>query len=187
MKNRNIILTAILSLLGCGGLSYTARAAAPVDVVNTPNVNVVNPTTNPVPVIGTVQNAENPARNAVQAFFTVTLTGGLPSGDSSISVPAGKIFVIEFASLSGSVRGGTVSSLAIEVFENFVTGGANGALYELVIPPPDSNGFIHGSQTVRLYAPGSHDLAVHFAVIGFDPNNPPSVTVLLSGYFVSAQ
>jgi hypothetical protein len=77
MKNRSIILTTILSLLVCGGLSSTARAAgaAPVTVVNTPNVivantpnvnvanapnvNVANTTTNPVPIIGTVRDARN--------------------------------------------------------------------------------------------------------------------------------
>jgi hypothetical protein len=103
MENQNIILTAILSLLGCGGLSYIALAAAPVDVVNTPNVNVANTTTNPVPITGTVSDAENPARNAVQQEVLFNFTsGGSSDQQSSISIPAGKIFVLEFASFFAS-------------------------------------------------------------------------------------
>src|SRR5262249_230843 len=92
MKNRNIILTAILSLVGSGGLSSTALAAGippfNTNVVNTPNVNVVNTATSPVPV----QDAENPARNAVQQEVSLSIPpGGSSEPESSIPIPADKI------------------------------------------------------------------------------------------------
>ena len=82
MKNRNIILTAIPSLLAFGGLSYTALAqvAAPAPAARTTTpVTVVNTATNPVPITGTVGVAENPARITI--------------GRSSISWTSSKIVV----------------------------------------------------------------------------------------------
>ena len=89
----------------------------------TQDVNVVNTATNPVPVTGTVQNAENPARQAVQWRGQLTFTdSGI--GHTSITIPAGKIFVVEFASFSGfNSFGGGVSSLTITVTGNLVQGG----------------------------------------------------------------
>lgn len=126
MKNRTIILTAILSLLVCGGLSSTALAAgsAPVTVINTPDVNVVNTATHPVPVIGTVAVADNPARQAVQTSTGFNAGSGFPVTVVGIlTIPPGKIFVLEFVSFSASVPGGTVQSLAIAVTGNRAQGG----------------------------------------------------------------
>jgi hypothetical protein len=184
MRNREIVLTAILSLLGSAGLSCTALAAGPpttsVNVVNTPSVNVANTIANPVPVIGTVQDAENPARQAVQqniSFFVNQVA-------SAIIIPAGKIFVLETVSFSVSDPSSTLQSLTLLVTGPLITGGQGQVAYTLVLPPPDSHGIRAGTQALRLYVqPG--------------PNLTPSastqsllntaISVSLSGYFVDAQ
>ena len=140
-------------------------------------------------ITGTVGVVDNPARNAVQAFANITLVGGALGDNAFISIPAGKIFVIEFASLYASVPGGTVESLGMFVTAPQTLGPDQPGHYEyeLVIPPPDSAGFIHGSQTVRLYAQGGTNIQVHFGVTGSNGSRPPNVMVSLSGYLVSAQ
>ena len=91
MKNRNIILIAILSL-GCGGLPCTALPAILAPGLQPQNVIVANTATEPVPI----RDAENPARNAVQQeLWPLVSTGG---GSPSVTIPAGKIFVLEFVS-----------------------------------------------------------------------------------------
>ena len=129
MKNRSIILTAFLSLLVCGGLSSTARAgSAPVTVVNT--------TTNPVPIVGTVRDGHNPARNAVQHEFNIVLTGTL-QGSSSINIPAGKIFVLETVSVFAD---GPLDFIFITVNGREITGGQGAVDYSVLIPPPNAAG-----------------------------------------------
>jgi hypothetical protein len=183
MKNRCIILTAILSLLGCGGLSCIAQAAdsTPVRVVNTPKVNVANTTTNPVPV----QDAENPARNAVESSVALPITSS-PQTQASITIPADKIFVLEFVSFNGFelAPNVTVERLAITVTGNLVQGGQGSATYELAIPSPSR----YGSQVMRLYAQPGTVLEITSVVSSTSSGaQPSSLTVSLSGYFVDAQ
>ena len=71
MKNRSIIVTAILLLFGYGALSCTALA----------------------------QSAVNPARNAVQEPIVFNLQG-TSLELVSIPIPAGKIFVLETVSIA---------------------------------------------------------------------------------------
>jgi hypothetical protein len=186
MKNRSIILTAIPSLLVYAGLSYTGLAAAPVDVVNTPNVNVANTTTNPVPITGTVTDAENPARNAVQQEVLFNFTSGGSTGQqSSISIPAGNIFVLEFASFFASTP--NLVGITITVFGHAISGGGLTPIaYQLVIPPPNATtATISGSQAIRLYAqPSGFPLIVNTSVF---PAADALVRVELSGYLVDAQ
>ena len=183
MKNRSIILTAILSLLGCGGLSCTALAQSQsaVQVTNTPNVKVVN--TTPIPVTGTVATtAVEPARNAVQQPIGVGLPSGVLSGASSFTIPAGKIFVLETVSFNAS---GTEPRITLTVVDPIITGGTDQLTYDLVIPPPNSLGETHGSQALRLYAQPGFDVILGFSVTS--SSGPSILSVSLSGYFVNAQ
>jgi len=171
MKNRNIILTAILSLLV--GLAFTVQAAPPPRA--TQDVNVVNTATNPVPVTGTVGVAENPARQAVQQELLPLL------GTGSVTIPAGKIFVLETVSFvfSGS---GTLNFLSLNVTNPLITGGQSSLSYFLVLPPP-SAGSVQGSQELRLYAQPGTTLLVSAGFSG----TGTQFRVHISGYFVAAQ
>jgi hypothetical protein len=191
MKSRSIILTAILSLLVCVGLSCTALAgtgSAPVTVINTTTnpVPVTVANTTPVPVTGTVGVAENPARNAVQLKL-------LPiGGTSSITIPAGKILVIEFVSFEFVDKGpgpgsATLVELSVAVTDPLITGGSGSLNYQLAVPPANSaNPFVTvGSQALRLYAQPRTTLSVSWGAQGGTGNFV--LTVHISGYFVSTQ
>jgi hypothetical protein len=189
MKNRNIVSTAILSLLGCGALSCTAQAAPPP--VPTSNVNVVNTPTNPVPVIGTVKDAENPARNSVQLELIMQPPAGMLGADAQVTIPAGKIFVLEYVSYQVQTPPGvTATELSIAATGRQLNGTTAVFVYTLAVPPPSftdaqSGTITRSNQVVRLYAqPGT--LFVHFVVNGTG-SPPPNVTLDLSGYLVSTQ
>jgi hypothetical protein len=170
MKNRSIILTAILSLLVCGGLSGTALAD--------------NPTRD-----------DNPARSAVQQVVQVTPPLGSLTGQSSITIPATEIFVLETVSVFALdvITNSTVQNIEITVTENLITGWPNTtgtATYELAIPPAIPPGLFVNSQALHLYAQPGSTLTVTFTVT--PPANggilgKQSLTVSLSGYFVNAQ
>jgi hypothetical protein len=120
-----------------------------VHVGNTPNVNVANTTTNPVPIIGTVQNADNPARHAVQQDIAINLTT-TTSGITTISIPKGKIFVLETVSFFASVPVGTVEQLSITTDGTRLDGTVTSGTYQLVVPPPNTPGLFNGSQALRV-------------------------------------
>jgi hypothetical protein len=184
MKNRSIILTAIPSLLAFGGLSYTALAqvAAPAPAARTTTpVTVVNTATNPVPITGTVGVAENAARNAVQQEIHLTFTpGGGEGAESSITIPAGKIFVLETVSYFSSFAG--LADVIISVIGPAISGGQSAANYFLVITP--SNFVPTGCQALRLYVQPGTNLTV---TANLTSAADAVVTVSLSGYFVNAQ
>ena len=99
-------------MLGCFALSSATQAVPSppsptnVNVVNTPNVSVVNTTASPVPV----RDVDNPARQ-----ITVVQTAGLEgffNGDNIClipilnSVPSGKRLIIEHVSVFGEMLPG---------------------------------------------------------------------------------
>jgi hypothetical protein len=89
------------------------------------------------------------ALNAVQQEVVLSFEPGVPSSQASITIPAGKIFVLE--TVSFSLPGGA-NFIGISVTGPTITGGQGVVPYELAIPP---NGF-NGSQALRLYAqPGT--------------------------------
>lgn len=172
MKYRSIILTTIRSLLVCGGLARTALAG--------PDVTVVNTTANPVPITGTVTDADNPARNAVQ--MEIIVNPG--STTSSVTIPAGKIFVIEFVSFIAS--GATVESLELGITgPNIIGGNPIELTYQLVPTPPNALVLSVGNQALRLYAQPGTNVVVAFT--SSDNNQHSGVEVSLSGYLVNAQ
>ena len=105
---KQIILPLLVTVvLGCFALPSATQAVplpSNVNVVNTPNVNVVNPTTQPVPV----RDVDNPARQPFQVQVVGDFADGASTtGDIPITtVPAGKLLVIEYVSLFGSMLTG---------------------------------------------------------------------------------
>ena|SRR5215469_17381572 len=74
-----------ISILGAtlSFLSAASYAQTPIAPLNTHNVKVVNTTIDPVPITGTVQNAETPPRQAVQTTVQMPFTQG--NNDSQVS------------------------------------------------------------------------------------------------------
>jgi hypothetical protein len=176
MNNRNIVMTAILSLLGRGGLSCTALAAILPPPLIPQTVILANTATEPVPI----RDAENPARQAAQQ--ELDLVFGPFNG---ITIPAGRIFVLETVSFQFNGGGvASLDSLSIGVIDPVITGRQGSVDHFLVIPPPNSAGIIQGSQALRRYAQPGTILGVNQSVSG---NGPKSFAVSFSGYFVSAQ
>jgi hypothetical protein len=194
-KKPILILTALASLT----IALTAQAAPP----STPVV-VTNSTANPVPIIGTIGNAENPARSAVQQQVSITLTGtGLVTGSASVPIPAGKIFVLEFVAYSlsfgnNATTGGGIQGLSISVNGPHIDGSTGPLEYQLLIPsdvasraggafPFVNNDAVifNGSQLLRLYAQPGTTIIVRFTAATPDPSILASASVSLSGYFVN--
>jgi hypothetical protein len=180
MKNRNIILPAILSLLGCG-LSCTALAAGPpVDF----NVNVLNTTTNPVPVTGIVTAADNPLNAGQQSVVFFIAANANTAGTSIGPIPAGKTFVLETVSYQMPLPG--VKQISVSVTGPDISDTGHSAVgYQLVVPPNAPTSGFAGSQALRVYAQQGSTIDIG---LGLDPA-PTSSTVVqmsFSGYFVSA-
>jgi hypothetical protein len=148
-----------------------------VNVGNTPNVNVANAATNPIPVA----DAENPARQAVQQEIDINVPAG--GGDTKqITIPKGRIFVLETVSINVQATTGTIEGVAIAVNDQLITGGLGAATYLLSIPPNTS--LFLGSQALRLYAQPETPLTVTFVV---SDKGGGRCIVALSGYYVNTQ
>jgi hypothetical protein len=171
-------------VLACFALpSATQAAPSPtnVNVVNTPNVNVVNTTASPVPV----RDVDNPARQPFQAQVVGgrVADGASTTGDIPITtVPAGKLLIIDYVSVFGRILSGQKLNHVSVINSTVQYGG-------LQISPQGSNAdgsrdYFVASQLVRMDF--SHSGVV--SVLGErDSNlveNPSSVTFTISGYFV---
>ena len=177
-------------LLGCFALSSATQAAPSppsptnVNVVNTPNVSVVNTTASPVPM----RDVDNPARQPFQAQVRGGFADGASStGDITIAtVPAGKRLVIEHVSAFGTmlptqkvINGGSnvpwhdpFSTIVLQYQWHSQGSNADGSRDYFVV-----------SEALRVYAnPGAIScFAERNSVAGA---NPDSVTFTISGYFV---
>ena len=145
-----LLLTPIL--LSCFALLPIAQAApspSNVNVVNTPDVNVVNTTASPVPV----RDVDNPARQP----FHAEAVGGFADGASTTggllipTVPAGKRLVIEHVSVFGAMLPGQ-KMVRTRVMYRFSVFG-----HSLVISAQGSNAdgssdYFVASEPVRFYA-----------------------------------
>ncbi len=178
---KQIILPLLVTVvLGCFALPSATQAVplpSNVNVVNTPNVNVVNPTTQPVPV----RDVDNPARQPFQVQVVGDFADGASTtGDIPITtVPAGKLLVIEYVSLFGSMLTGQQLVRA-----RLQTG--NPPVYsELRFNIQGGN-----VEVTRDYFVGSQFYAQPGPISCFAERNstaganPASVTFTVSGYFV---
>jgi hypothetical protein len=135
-------------------------------------VEIVNSEANPVPVTGTIRDAENPGRQP----FSVNLSIAGP-GSSSFPVPANKRLVITH--VNAFCQTPTVpDTIAIQ-------GTANGVLSELLVPfsittgPTATNRY--AVQQVMGFADPGTSVTVTFFVFGGSTGN---ARVNIHGYFV---
>jgi hypothetical protein len=158
-------LASILTLVGCAA----AHAAIPVvdtNVVNTPKVI----------------DAENPARSAFGAQFCRGSCGTVQ--DPAMTVPGGKVAVIEF--VSASCSGGTTDTLtSIELFSS-VKG--SGVVHHVPLQSTGSTDTVRvygASQIMRVYADPSTDglINVSFAYVGTP--TPHRCNISISGHLLN--
>ena len=141
------------------------------------NVNVVNPVSSPVPV----RDAENAARLRFQTRLVCYFDGGYQCHDQ-ITVPSGKVLVIEFVSISPTL------DTNVKAFPpNLVVGQAGTfGFYAFPVTLQIDDGiyaYFVGAHQTRLYADPSDivrlDCNVQYANFGY-------CTADISGYLVSA-
>src|ERR1700740_1846273 len=103
---------------------------------------------------------DNPARSAVQQQIFLQFPTDPLSDQASITVPMGKILVLEFVAFSATFPPGATLVLTIFATGNQIQGsGQSDAIYDLLVPPPTTGTipvFSIGSQLVKIYAqPGT--------------------------------
>jgi len=152
-----------------------------VNVVNTPNVNIVNPTTNAVPV----KHADDFGKLKTDGNHLGS--GGFGGGYSTtdaitiITVPAGQRLIIEYVSVFATMLPGQKLNHVSVMNSTLQYGG-------LPISAQGSNAdgsrdyFVAGQLVHMDFGPGDVSvLAERDSTVG---ENPASVTFTISGYFV---
>lgn len=196
IKFKRTTLFLILLVLGCftispiaqaGGQSRPSPTPTPttqdVNVVNTPNVSVVNTTASPVQV----RDVDNPARQP----FHAQVMGGFADGASTTgdiiltTVPDGKQLVIEYVSIFGAMITG---QQMIDASVKFHSGFYDEYDFHHLMNESRTNvagtlDYFVASGPVRFYSgPGPvYCFAERNSTTGANPN---SVTFTVSGYFV---
>src|SRR5262245_51457912 len=187
MKNQHGLFTTTLVVVACFGLSNIAKAAqspSNVNVVNTPNVSVVN--TESAPAL--VRDVDN----GVSQPFTVTRTS-LVWGDGIFdapldmaTVPAGKRLVVEQVSVIALTNPGSDQKVFAWIE---TTNGATLSKYYLTgndvgtFPNGISQEFI-ASSLMRSYADAG--TTVRVVTRRNSSNGPGRVDVTLSGYLIDS-
>jgi hypothetical protein len=146
----------------------------------TPTVQVGNDSSTPLPV----RDVDNPARQSFQRELDPLVPSGSFSASDSLTVPAGKRFVIEFASASIDTTAGTKMWVRIQT-----TSSGVGLSYSL-LPQlqgnfgADGSDFLLASQPMKLYADPGTQVTVVVNVLGGVANTNTGAAVSLSGYLV---
>ena len=147
----------------------------PVNVVNTPTVQISNPDVAPVPV----RDVDNPARQPVHTNVFCIANSTLGCDETIYTVPAGKRLVIEYASMLAEIPVGQVASWTISTF-------VGGRLERHRFPQTPPSVAFHNvnatesGQQVRIYAdPGTNVNAGGIPNSGSGP-----FTFIISGHLV---
>lgn len=164
-------LIALMSLsLFASTSAFAGNAPAPTQVV------VTNTPAQPVPMVGLVTDADNPARQPFQWYGSFGQTAANTSLFKVITAPANQRLVIE--DVSGRCFGG-INDVSLG------TTIANGNAYQYhFLPSAYWNGTGPASTPVRFYVDPGHDFYFSLSTLG----SPAGYCQLsVSGYFISAQ
>ena len=147
---------------------------------------MVNPASSPVPVAAT----DNPARQAVQQDSPLTFgsiqPNGTAEGTATLTVPAGKILVIE--TVGYTFLGFTnLNNVEVTVISGSVTmpSTPTSVNYFLNLVPANSRGFFSSTQAVKLYAQPSSTVTLR-AEVAVAPGAVTGTDMAISGYLVNA-
>ena len=185
MKTQQAVTKRIytaLALLVLGGLTLfqAVRAdPAPMRVRTKPgpqDVNVINPTSNPIPV----RDVDNAVRQPFQSHIQCSLDGG-NACDGTMTAPSGKELVIEFVSIALFADSGAMAyppRLAVPQ-------GGSQEFYFFPLPQQIDDGsevVFAGVHQTRLYATPSGAVQLHCALSRSVSLGACDVTI--SGYLV---
>jgi len=182
MKTQKKRTYAALALLVVGAFTLFQAAQADPEPLQPRNrqrphdVNVVNPTSSPVPI----RDVDNAARQAFQSHVQCSLNGS-NACEGTITAPSGKKLVIEFVSISLFADSGAMAyppRLSIQA-------GGNQEVYFFSLPKQIDDGsevVFATTQQTRLYADASGEIQLHCALS--EAVSLGSCTATISGYLV---
>ena len=163
------------------GLANAAPPAQKVNVVNTPNVTVANPSTNAV----VIRSADNPA---VQPFHALRV-GCLNAGQTGqfidlVSVPPGKRAVIEAFTVNTQLPSGQKPQIMI-----ITTSGATTVNHWVTLTPqtPEPQGgkdSFSATLSMRLYADPNTAIQLFLGRVAAGYTGDDCATATISGYYV---
>lgn len=152
-----------------------------VSLSGTPTVQVGNAPNSPLPV----RDVDNPARQPFQGELDPLVTVGSFTASDSLSVPAGKRLVIEFASATINTTSGTKMWVRIQTTTNNST-NAHTLVPELqgAFAAGGSDFFV-AAQPLKIYADPGTQVTFIVNVLGGVANTNSGAAVVMSGYFVN--
>ena len=152
-----------------------------VSLVGPTNVSVSNSPGSPL----YVRDVDNPAQQPFQRELDAHFTPGSSSATDSLTVPAGKRLVIEFASETVNLPTGQHMWLRIQTT-------ANGSTNQFTLMPSlvcpcgaDSSDFLAGNQQVRLYADPGTTVSIVANLLLSTANTNTGADVVMSGHYVN--
>ncbi len=190
---RLVMVAGAVALAGTFGALLAPKAAHGIVATL---VQVVNTSANPVPITGSVTDAENPGHSPLRLSFSLTVRNGFGSlfDNFAAQVPDGKRLVVEYVSVSCFVlssAGVDVATLDLNVSEN--TGPNSSVSHAIPLPVTKSvtaslgSNRYFASQLVQLYADGSPigNLGGSVILTGPAPQNGVTCNFEVSGHTVS--
>ena len=164
-------LIALMALsLFASTSAFAGNAPAPTQVL------VANTPAQPVPMVGLVTDADNPARQPFQWSQSFGQAAGANSSFKVVTADPSHRLVIE--DVSGTCSGG-INLLALETV-------INGWHQYHFLPVALWNGTGGGSTLVLFYVDPGHDLLFNMGTVG-SPAGAGNCYLSVSGYFISAQ
>lgn len=151
---------------------------------NSDGVTVRNTSSQPVPIAGTVSNADEPARSPYQDGFGFELANGITTERALSPLPADKRLVIEYFSATATVPSGQTGFFFIKTRAGGVTAlhtvPAVASFQDSAFPGSD---LLVAAQSIRLYADAGTSPTVSFR--RSSGAGAASYSAFVSGYFVT--
>jgi len=119
--SQNLAITSLVigAFFGLSQIATADSPTVPTAVAPVQRVKVINPASNPVPVI----DVDNPARQPFQQPFNFSFDHTQGTNGQSFIVPAGKRLIIEFVSGSVALERGAVVDVVVTTTVDGIEGG----------------------------------------------------------------
>lgn len=152
-----------------------------VSLVGANTVEVSNSSSSPL----YVRDVDNPAQQPFQRELDAHFSPGSSSASDSLTVPAGKRLVIEFAAETVNLPAGQHMWVRIQTT-------ANGSTNQFTLTPSflcacgaDSSDFLAGNQELHLYADPGTTVSIVANLLVSTANTNTGADVVMSGHYVN--